>query len=137
MKHFLIFLFASISTTALASPCTDIDRTLTDERKLVLAPVIAKQVAQELNDVKSVEVLQSFHYQDWHVFLVDSHVSDEGYLFYKSDPTKGSYLRVLAGTYMEDEEGATLKTILGGETKGIPNALARCMAWHLTKERNQ
>lgn len=122
------------AAAALASPCTDIDRSLTEERKAVLSPIIAKQVAQQLNNVKSVKVLQSFHYQDWYIILVDTHVSDDGYLFYKGDPTKSTYLRILAGAYMESEEESILKIILGGNTKGIPKALARCISWHVTKE---
>jgi hypothetical protein len=90
MKYFYTFIFAIISTTAMASPCTGIDRTLAEERKAVLAPIIANQVAQQLQNVKSVEVLQSFHYRDWYIINVNTHASDEGFLVYKGDPTKNN-----------------------------------------------
>jgi hypothetical protein len=137
MKYFYTFILAIISTTALASPCTDIDRTLTEERKAVLAPIIANQVAQQLQNVESVEVLQSFHYRDWYIINVNTHVSDEGFLIYKGDPTKNNYLTILAGAYTRDDERFILKSIQRGKTKGIPKALARCIAWHLTKDPNQ
>lgn len=37
MKRFIIFILAIISTSALASPCSNIDRTLTEDRKAALA----------------------------------------------------------------------------------------------------
>ncbi|MES1982623.1 MAG: hypothetical protein V4443_09110 [Pseudomonadota bacterium] len=137
MKHFSIYILATISTTALASPCTGIDRTLTEERKAILLPIITKQVAQQLHNVESVEVLQSFHYRDWYIINVNTHVSDEGYLFYKGDPSKNNYLTILAGAYTKDDERFVLKSIQDGKAKGIPKALARCIAWHVTKGQSQ
>jgi hypothetical protein len=136
MKRFSV-LMAIISSAALASPCTGIDRTLTEERKAALAPIISRQVAQQLHDVESVEVIQSFYYRDWYIIEVNTHVSDEGFLIYKGDPSKGNYLKILAGAYTKEDERVILKSIQVGKTKGIPKVLARCIAWHLTKGQSQ
>jgi hypothetical protein len=136
MKHAVILIVAAISAPALATPCSGIDRTLTEDRKVSLSPIITQQVSRGFNDVESVGVLQSFHYQDWYVIYVDTHASDDAFLFYKGDPAHNDYLSLLSGTFLKQDEGKVLKSLQRGKAKEIPKPLARCIAWHVTNERD-
>ena len=119
-----------ISLAASASPCDGIDRTLPDARKLELAPVIAKQIK-----VRAVEVLQSYREQDWHIIYAKTQVSDNAFIFFKSDPFKSQYLVAWGGKADPDEEAEIAKWVKT-KAKGIPPKLAQCFAWHVTKDRD-
>ncbi len=112
-----------------ASPCAGVNRNLTNERKAALAPAIAKQL-----HVKSVDVLQSFQEGIWSIFFVDSHESDNAYVFYAHDPLKSRYITLWGGVATSDEEKA-IKAWTLKNAPGIPQRLATCFAWHVTKER--
>jgi hypothetical protein len=71
MRKWLLVHAWLITGVVSASPCTGIDRTLTDAQKHAWAPVIAKQL-----HVANVDVLQVFREGDWRVIYVDTHVSD-------------------------------------------------------------
>ena len=88
---------ALLSLTAQASPCDSIDRTLTDARKAELSPVIAKQIK-----VKSVDVLQSYREQDWHIIYTKTPVSENAFIFFKADPLKSQYLVAWGGQARPD-----------------------------------
>ena len=118
------------SLAAYASPCDGIDRTLTDERKLELAPAIAKQIK-----VRSVDVLQAYRDDKWHIIYVNTHVTDNAFIFFKSDPLKSQYLVAWGGKARPDEEADIAKWIKT-KAKGIPPRLAKCFAWHVTKDRD-
>jgi hypothetical protein len=136
MKLFALAVLFVFSSLTFASPCDRVDRNLSEERKNFLAPIVTAQVARELPAVQSVEVLQSFRLGHWHIIKVETHVSDEGYLFYKDDPAKTKYLTVWGGSVpaTDDEYRFIVKSLSEGKTRGIPKALARCFAWHMTKE---
>ena len=67
---------------------------------------------------------------------VDTHQSDEAFLFYDRDPPARPYKSLWAGgaaIYKEREIRAwTLKN-----APGIPAKLADCFAWHVTHDRDQ
>lgn len=119
-----------LSLAAHAAPCDGIDRTLTEERKAELAPVVAKQIK-----VKTVDVLQSYRDGTWHILYAKTHVTDNAFIFYKADPLKSTYVVAWGGQARPDEE-ATIARWINGKAKGIPPKLAKCFAWHVTKDRD-
>ena len=118
------------SVMAYASPCDGVDRTLTDAHKQQLAPVIAKQIK-----VRSVDVLQSYRDDKWHIIYVKTHVTENAFIFFKSDPLKNQYLVAWGGRADPDEEADIAKWVKQ-KAKGIPPKLAKCFAWHVTKDRD-
>jgi hypothetical protein len=131
MRRWLVASAWLIAGAASASPCTGIDRTLTNAQKQAWAPVIAKQL-----HVERVDVLQVFRDGDWRVIYVDTHVSDNGFLFYRNDPQRGKYLTTWAGMAMQDEEASINQWALQN-VPGIPAQLATCFAWHVTQDRDR
>ena len=113
------------------SPCDTVSRDLPSERKAVLAPEIAKQL-----NVKSVDVLQSFKLGSWQIIYVNTHESDELFLFYSGDPLKTRYVTMWSGAARMDEEQEIRAWTLKN-APGIPRRLASCFAWHVTKSRDQ
>jgi hypothetical protein len=130
MKLATLALFVMFSCHAWATPCSGVDRTLTEKRKSELSPVIAKQL-----NIESAEILQSYQYRGWYIIYVGTHVSDEAFLFYKGDPTKSQYLTTWGGAAATNEEPEIKQWTLKN-AKGIPSKLAGCFAWHVTKERD-
>jgi len=113
------------------SPCDAVSRDLPSERKAVLAPEIAKQL-----NVTSVDVLQSFTLGSWQIIYVNTHESDEPFLFYSGDPLKTRYVTMWSGAAGMDEEQEIRAWTLKN-APGIPRRLASCFAWHVTKARDQ
>ncbi len=117
----------SVCSQAGASPCDGIN-TVT-EKAGQLNNVIAKQL-----NVDSIEILQSFSFGGWTIFFVNTHVSDEPFLFYSSDPLTNKYVAIWSGAARIDEE----QDIYGWaimNAPGIPIELAKCFSWHVTKGR--
>jgi hypothetical protein len=131
MKHFVLLLASAIAMDAAASPCSGVNRLLTEGRKAQLAPVIAKQL-----NTDSVDILQSFRYRSWYVIYVDTHISDEMYLFFAEDPLNARYLTTWGGGAVPSEE-ADVERLVRQNAKGIPLKLASCFAFHVTKDRDQ
>ena len=127
----IVALIATASSVWAASPCDGVNRNLTTERKVALAPEIAKQF-----QFKSVDVLQSFQASGWSIFYIDTHESDDVYVFYAHDPLTSRYISLWNGAAKSDEE-----QIIKARTlilmPSIPRRLASCFAWHITKERDQ
>lgn len=119
-----------LSLAASAAPCDGIDRTLTDARKTELAPVIAKQIK-----VKAVDVLQSYREGTWHIIYAKTHVTDNAFIFFKADPLKSPYVVAWGGQARPDEEKDIARWV-NSKAKGIPPMLAKCFAWHVTKDRD-
>jgi hypothetical protein len=125
-----VIVIAGATSACAATPCTDVDRRLTSQQKSAVAPEIAKQLK-----AKTVDVLQSFRSGGWSIFYVDTHESDEAYVFYARDPQHGGgYITLWSGAAREDEEQA-IKAWTIKNVPGIPRNLASCFAWHVTKER--
>ena len=129
---FLLFVMGVAARTAsAASACDNVDRSLTNNGKAALAPVIARQL-----HAQKVDVLQSFRLDGWTILYVDSHEADEAFLFCSHDPLRTRYITMWSGAAARNEEqsiGAwTLKN-----AQGIPPKLASCFAWYVTNDRKQ
>jgi hypothetical protein len=127
----VVAVIATASSAWAASPCDGVNRSLTTERKMVLAPEIAKQF-----QFKSVDVLQSFQASGWSIFYVDTHESDDVYMFYAHDPLTSRYISLWSGAAKSNEE-QTIKAQTLVLMPSIPRRLASCFAWHITKGRDQ
>jgi hypothetical protein len=114
-----------------ASPCDGVDRGLTDKSKAEWAPVIAKQL-----HAQKVDVLQSFRFEDWSIIYVDTHESDNAFLFYSHGPLRSHYVTVWGGAAMKDEE-QSIKVWALKNAPGISQKLAGCFAWYVTNARTQ
>jgi hypothetical protein len=114
-----------------ARPCDGIDRGLTNARKLALAPALAKQL-----QVSDVDVLQSFTALGWSIIYVDTHQSDPGFLFFSGDPLSSHYVTLWGGAATKDEE-QNIRNWALKNVPGIPQDLASCFAWHVTRDRDR
>jgi hypothetical protein len=70
---------------------------LSGERKAALAPRLTDQLKGDLPDLSAVDVLQSFRQAGWTILYVDTHVSDEIFLFYSGDPLSQRYITRWSG----------------------------------------
>ena len=113
------------------NPCDGVDRDLSDARRAQLAPAIAEQ-----QGLKSVEILQSFSTKGWNIIYVNTHVSDEPFLFYSDNPATSLPVTVWSGaaTIMETDE---VESWVLKHAPGIPSKLASCFAWHVTLNRDK
>ena len=99
MRIAFVILTLMIATVASANPCDGIDRSLSQARKIKLAPVIAKE-----EKVAKVEVLQSFRSGNWYIIYIENHVSDEPFLFYDGDPMTTKSITAWSGAATIYEE---------------------------------
>jgi hypothetical protein len=114
------------------NPCEGVDRSLIEANKSQLANSIAKQL--KLN---SVDILQSFRVDGWSIIYVNTHVSDEVYLFYSGDPIAAERpVTEWSGAAMIFETSEIEQWILDN-APGIPKRLASCFAWHVTLNRDK
>jgi len=132
-----IALFLATVATAFAAPCDEVDRGLSNELKSSLSAAIANHLRSYANiSVKKpseVDVRDVFRAEGWSIIYVETPYSDPVYLFYKDDPLKNRYLTLWAGEATPDQEKAIADWVLAN-APGIPEKLARCFAWHVTKD---
>ena len=114
-----------------AAPCDGIDRSLSGADKTALASDVAAQL-----HVPSVDVLQSFRTGTWRVLYVDSHTADPAFLFYAGAPASDKYVTLWSGGAAADEEPA-IRRWVSANAHGIPEQLADCFAFHVTKDRDR
>ena len=127
----ILALIAATPSMWAGSSCDGVKRGLTNNRKHALAPKIATELR-----VKNVDVLQSFQLGKWNIIYVDTHESDEQFLFYADDPLKERHVTEWSGAaFMNEEQDIKQWTIKNAP--GIPSRLATCFAWHVTKDRDQ
>jgi hypothetical protein len=111
------------------TPCDGIKQQISVERQKSLKPSVAKQL-----NASSVDLLAVFASGGWSVLYVDTHQSDEVFLFYSADPANTPFLNMWSGAAMRNEapviEEWALKNV-----PGIPKALAGCFAWYATAGR--
>ncbi|SBT05596.1 conserved exported hypothetical protein [Candidatus Accumulibacter aalborgensis] len=119
-----------LSSTAHSQPCNGINRQLDNERKAVLAPVIANQL-----QASAVDVLQLFRLGNWSIIHVDTQEADEVFLFYAADPLTSHYTTLWSGAAARNEETQIMNWVITN-APGIPKRLAGCFAWHVTRNRN-
>jgi hypothetical protein len=122
-------LSSAITPIRAESACSGVDRTLTKERGKILALSIAHQL-----DAKHAEVSQSFRFGGWSILYVSTGEADDAYVFYAADPMRNKYVTLWGGVALENEEQEILSWTLKS-APGIPGTLARCFAWHVTKDR--
>lgn len=115
-------------------PCEGVDRTIHPQRIEPLKPILAKQLqAQDLKGTKpTVEVVDLFALGKWQILHVKTGVSDDGFLFYSGDPMTHDYVTVWGGSAAPDEE-TQIQDWAVKNAKGIPDRLASCFAWYVTK----
>jgi hypothetical protein len=130
VKSVALALALFVPAVAHATPCDGVDRTLSDARKSQLAPVIARQMK-----IESADILQSYKYAGWYIIYVNTHVSDEAFLFFGGDPLQSKYLTAWGGAAAVFE-GPQIRRWVFKNAKGIPTKLASCFAWHVTKDRD-
>jgi hypothetical protein len=138
----LLVIAICISGIANAStPCRGIDRRLTAQQKIELAPIVLRQLnekrpeRQGLTYVTSVDVLRSFRFQSWTILYVAPDNADEAFLFYSHDPMKSNYVTLDAGSVPFFEEPEIESNIIK-MVPGIPVKLAECYAWYFTRGRD-
>ena len=119
------------SGRGLAAPCDGIDRSLSGADKITLAADVAAQL-----HVPSVDVLQSFRTGTWRVLYIDSHTADPAFLFYAGAPSSQKYVTLWSGGAAADE-GPAIRRWVSVNARGIPDRLAECFAFHVTKDRDQ
>jgi hypothetical protein len=128
-----LILFASGALADSPSPCSGVDRTLTEKDKSNLKQPIAHQLKKDVKDVASAEILQLFRLGKWQIIYVETHASDGTYLFYDANPKTQPYLTLWSGAAMINEENDIFKWTTE-HAKGIPEKLAHCFSYHVTKE---
>ena len=138
------------------SACAGVDRSLTNERAVELAPSIAKQLRSSIPPVKGtsvlesagdleVKVLKSFSFHGWTIIQVSTNMSDDAYLFYRQRPEDGKFVALyggVAGYDPDDPNGAAkaeseVESWLRQEMADIPSHLADCFARYFVVERRQ
>jgi hypothetical protein len=134
------------SVVAAATPCDGVNRRLTYQQKTLWAPAIAKQLKADkefpedfreaLLKAPNITVLQSFRLDDWRIVYVDTHASDETFLFYPGDPVASRYVTWWGGAAQTSEE-RSIRDAIVRDARGIPLKLAHCFAWHVTNDRDQ
>jgi TctA family transporter len=110
-------------------PCDRIKQQLSIDRQKFLQTSVAKQL-----NASTVELLAAFASGGWSVLYVDTHQSDEVFLFYSTDPANTSFLNMWSGAAMRNEAPA-IESWAIKSTPGIPKALAGCFAWYATAGR--
>jgi hypothetical protein len=111
------------------TPCDGIKQQMSVEWQKPLQTSVARQL-----NASTVDLLAAFKSGGWSVLYVDTHQSDEVFLFYSADPANTSFLNMWSGAAVQNEapaiEAWTLKNV-----PGIPKALADCFAWYATAGR--
>lgn len=128
MRIFLLTLAILVGTSAIAGPCTGVDRSLSPARKQALKLAIAKQLKLE-----NPEIVKSFQAKGWFIIHVATGVSDDMFLFYNGDPINHTAVTDWGGAAAIDETDE-IKAWVIENAKGIPDELATCFAWHVTKD---
>lgn len=122
---------ATLASCGAATPCSGIDRSLTVSQKTAYGRAVASSL-----HVGTVEVLQSFRFDNWRILYVETGNSDETFFFFAGDPATKPFVTRWAGGASPAEEAA-IQSWTVAHAAGIPGALAACFAWHVTKDRDQ
>ena len=108
--------------------CKEIERGITKERRLALAPNVAKQL-----NVANVDILQLWQMNEWSILYADTHETDEVYLFYSKEPLVNRYIVTWSGAARIDEYEEIKKWTIKN-APNIPLKLAECFSLHVTKK---
>jgi hypothetical protein len=126
-----------------ATPCSGVDRTLSENDQRNFATAIERHLNKQLGPTVNEQittspqdVLQVFRLGAWHIVYVNTHVSDEPFLFYDRPPHKSAaYITAWAGGAATNE-APRIRNWLIKNAPGIPKKLANCFAWHVTNDRD-
>jgi len=121
----------AISSAAHATPCGGIDRSLGPARRTELETRLAREL-----HVKKADIVQSFKKETWSILYVRTPAADETFLFYNHNPSYTQHIAQWSGAAKPEEENA-IKAWTLGHAAGIPESLADCFAWHVTRERDK
>lgn len=134
MKAIILFslLFGANVTLASTDPCAGVQRTKSAALQQYV-PTVSKQIKKQLPSAKRVSIIESFKFDDWQILEVQTDVNDNAYLFYSKSPLLQSYVTLWAGFATEDE-GPEIRKWVDANAKGIPDSLAKCFVWHVTRE---
>jgi hypothetical protein len=128
----VLLLIASAGAHATShTPCEGVDRSLSIIYKSKLTSSLAKQLR-----VPNVDVLELMRYGGWSIVYVNAYNSDEVFLFYARSPLHSRYVNTWSGAAGVNEEVEMYEWV-SQNIRGIPVQLARCFAWHVTKDRSQ
>jgi hypothetical protein len=138
---FCLLLVAGPGAAAASSAeCSGVDRTVTEETKARLAPLVAAQLETPTDTgqlkVSTVDVLESFRSRAWTILYVDTHTSDNAFLFYRESATGARFVTLWAGAARSDEQ-RQIRQWVQKNAPGIPTRLANCFAWHVTQDRDK
>jgi hypothetical protein len=100
---------------------------LTPDEAARLAPIVAAQLK-----APGALVRKSWRLDGWRIVLVESPQTDPPYLFYIGEPSPATYKGLWAGAARRDE-GPEILGWAKKEFAGIPDRLASCFAWVVTK----
>lgn len=131
MRTLLTLLLLAACSQALATPCDAVSHTLTNAQRVAWAPVLAKQLS-----VSSVSVSQSFAVANWYIIYVETPNTDSPFLFFRADPLSAHFVTLWAGAARSQEESVIRAWVIKNAS-GIPEPLATCFAWYVTKARNR
>ncbi|MFC7421755.1 hypothetical protein ACFQNF_18000 [Iodobacter arcticus] len=142
--NLIVTLFACVSCSAFATPCAKMIQPISEEKKAIFAKAINVHLNQQLGPslnqtlfTDGADILEVIHFKKWYIIYVNTHITDEIFLVYRSAPNKSyGYLTSWAGSATNDE-GSRIENWLKKEALGIPKKLASCFAWHITEGRNQ
>lgn len=130
MKTAILLLAGILAIPSVAAPpCETVDRTLTEQQKKDLESVFAKEIG-----VEEVEIRSAFRHGTWSIFGVETHESDEWFLFYAGDPREQHPVGNWGGVAAPFEEQEIRAWVIEN-VAGVPSDLATCFAWWVTHAR--
>lgn len=137
LRHAAVEALLIISLTLVAktnssttTPCNNVKIELTTNKNDKLCSAIASQL-----NVEDIDILQTFTFKNWSILYVDPHVADMVFLFYNSNPLKKHFVYSWSGAAMSNEE-LSIQNIVINAISNIPQDLAYCFAWHVTRDRD-
>lgn len=107
-----------VASSASATPCDGVDRSLSESRKSQLASIISTKL-----NVEPVDILQSYRYLNWHVVYINNHGANKGILYFHDESKQSTYLTIWGGNEMR--EG---KKVVLSNANIIPSKLVGCIA---------
>jgi hypothetical protein len=131
---------ALIASGAVAAPCSGVDRSLSSAKRISLAPIVELHLKAQLDPqvaahvyVQATDVLHAFRVGRWQIIHVNNHATDDPYVFYADSPSRSAgYIVAWAGAAAASEEQEVARWAMAS-APGIPNQLATCFAWYVTK----
>lgn len=129
-RWILLGLILPLSCVWAQTPCSGVDRDLGMTIEQITA--LKENIGSQINS-KEIDILNVFKEKGWLVLYVETHNSDETYFFFSGDPLTSHYVTEWSGA-ATIFEGPELTEQFKKEAVGIPEHLARCIAWHIAEQ---